>query len=52
MIDPSPVPATPATARKRSPQKRRLATEMEIVAAFGRLLARDGVHGVGANALV
>lgn len=57
MSDPGPVgpgPADPAAtpARKRSPQKRRIATEMEIVAAFGRLLARDGVHGVGVNALV
>jgi AcrR family transcriptional regulator len=44
--------AKPAPRKPRAPQKRRLATELQILAAFGRLMERDGLHAAGVNALV
>lgn len=44
--------ATLPAKRKRSTQQRRLDTEQEIIAAFGRLIEQGGVHTIGVNALV
>lgn len=41
-----------ATRRPRTNQIRRQDTEAAIIAAFERLLVRDGVSGIGVNALV
>ncbi|QMW22879.1 TetR/AcrR family transcriptional regulator [Sandaracinobacteroides saxicola] len=44
--------ASKTTAPRRTQAERRAATENAIIDAFGRLLSREGIGGLGLNALV